>query len=1033
MRADFMKGNEKSVVIKSLIFLVMALSSALSVTALTQVASGYYYSGDTLTIDRQIITVYLSSKNGIVAEYGNSIMFVSNNSCQSSDYFKLCLDNIQFDYTARKDKMTLRAFSNGPVITMTRTASKSELALGEEALVSVSISNSGGIARNGTFRDDFPEGFEVYDADGASIVGNSVVWNGEIGTSGEKELNYRIKPKIILKETLKSSFKYFDGYAMQSVYSSATTFNVNHFLGMEVKLGHASVYVSQPNNLTINFTNRGNETANITLVLSFPSGYQVTAPHSVVNIGNNSFRWSDTLRKRNLSNNKYFSKALTFDFKTANIGSAEIFAYASYIGSEPVKVELPDLKRTVDVSDRGIAVRANLNDRLIESNQKFTVKAWVQNLNGYSPIQEVYATTYSDFGYIPDSYFKSMASSRSEPVLEKDFFAPNVTQTTGYKLELNVSYNISGKHYIKTFKDSLSIIPAKNLVISSSPTKSSVESGGELFFAVSVNNPRLTRVNRVLVYDDIPPNFSVSGYRSALVSISKGSSATAYTYKLVAPKVKTQSIFSINTTVEYSDADSENVFSVPSKYRISKETKITVDPVAFSLSATSTLVESSFYTGHIHSADYVISNPTEYPARDVTLFFQPQHQFDIVGPVNVSIPDIDPGETVYVTSKHRFRPKYNGSQVLLKSYLVYRNDEGQEYRSNLSDVSLSVKTGVIQGPMLVVNMTAPDEGNLTEMLPVTVLLNNIGNEGVVANIDNGLSTFSAYVASGSVFYYNYSLSMPDIGTFGIPVAKVSYSYNGKSYLTGTNPRKVNIVDKPLVSIEKSLPSVSSTVDEIEVELKVKSFLLDPLDITVVDESFEWVISNFSNETVLRRNITFDRPGTTKLEPANVSYAYQNKSYNVSSNSPSVEVSEKSLLSVNKSASKGNVVIGEEITVTISVKNLHEKSLSVELVDNGKEWTLELEPGDEKEVSYMLKVKDNMLEPAAASVSYKGRLFTVTSSSVSLEIPGKEVQEVKASSSNITLVKEPQEDEEGGIIKKILNAISNILSFRKSDI
>ena len=125
----------------------------------SQVFSGYVYSGGTITVDKQVIVVYLSSsENGLVADYSKGLLSVFNNSCESTDYFKVCLDNIEQDYTMKKKKMSVRAISLIPKITISRSASKyTDVFVGEEIIFTVALSNTGGVARNATFTDVFPE------------------------------------------------------------------------------------------------------------------------------------------------------------------------------------------------------------------------------------------------------------------------------------------------------------------------------------------------------------------------------------------------------------------------------------------------------------------------------------------------------------------------------------------------------------------------------------------------------------------------------------------------------------------------------------------------------------------------------------------------------------------------------------------------------------------------------------------------------------------------------------------------------------
>src|SRR3989338_10386968 len=143
--ADYKTHMRKPLLASAIQAVLLLAILAAAASADTQVFSGYLYSGETLTVDKQVITAYISSsENGMVADYSTGIISVINNTCESTDYFKLCLDNIEQDYTAKKKKMGIRAFSTIPLLTITRKASKSELVIGEETVFTATIDNTGG-------------------------------------------------------------------------------------------------------------------------------------------------------------------------------------------------------------------------------------------------------------------------------------------------------------------------------------------------------------------------------------------------------------------------------------------------------------------------------------------------------------------------------------------------------------------------------------------------------------------------------------------------------------------------------------------------------------------------------------------------------------------------------------------------------------------------------------------------------------------------------------------------------------------------
>ncbi len=1000
------------------ILLAFSTIGALFANADTQAFSGYVYSGNSITVDKQVIFIYLGS-DGIVADYGKGFFSIANNTCESTDYFKVCLDNIDYDYTAKKKRISLRAFSTVPYLTITRSVSKSELVIGEEAVFEVSISNSGGIARNATFTDFFPSAFYVYDVNGASLDGNSVVWSGILPRSGTRTIEYKVKPRDAVKQGLKASLSYFDGYADQTIFSSEVVINAVHFLGLETSVGKSSVVLGQQNNFTLNLTNRGNNTVNATLLVTFSPDISVVPATGFVRVKNNVYSWSGDLRKRNLSNNRFFSKAFVFHFTSQKIGASEIIVDPSYYDySSGDYLSLVQVKRAVEVSDSGISVRSNLNDRILEPDQEFAMKVWIQNLNAYVPMKDVYISTYTDLGYIPDVYLPVLDKGYQKLVIEKNFFAPNTSATSGYALYVNVTYNVSGSNSFKAYKDTLSVTPVKDLVINQLASKTSVESGKTFSFTVSVSNPRTTGINNVRIYDTLPAEFSRYGSMSNVISIPKKESTTAYAYEITAPRVSEEKTFVIRTNVEYSDSDNEYDYFNDLKYNFSKEIKITVLPVKFPLAVTASMADTDLFTGHFHDVNYIIKNPNEnWIAEDVVLYLPLQPEFDVVGNMNYSLPDIDPGESVFLSARHKIRPKINDSQTLVKPYFTFRDKYGSSYLYNGSDAILKIKSSPVYGPALILNKNSSDTANNTDKFIVSLSIMNVGKQDADAEVSDGGQEFSVKVPAESEYVRNYTLSFAEAGTYELPAAIAKYSYNGMKLYTASNSKKVSIVSKPVIRIEKSAPLKANNADPIAVSIKVTNLQDITIPVRVVDGSNEWEYDAAPGEKMIFRNVTFDFAGQKALGKAVAFYALGNKTYNVSSNDASVDVSEKTFALLKKSVSRA----GEEINVILSLKNEQENALGVEIRDDGRTWFVDLKPGKEENVSYRIKPKDTSLPQANASFLYGEKRYVIYSNQVDLEAVKNETKgEVK-------------KEQGGNFIKNIINALLKVLTFKKSDI
>lgn len=997
------------------------LTFALLLVVLSSIASadqlafnGNVLSGESLTIDKQVIIIYLStSENGIVAEYGGKTAEIANNSCFYDDYFNVCLDNIVLDTALRKKKIYIRAYSSIPSFTITRTASKSEVFIGEETKFTVSVSNSGGIARNSVFAEEFPEEIEIVEATGAKIKGNSIYWEGEIKSLGSRDFEYTVKPKNEVKRGLKASFKYFDGYGDKAVYSSEITLNAIQPLKLETSIGRESAYLGETNNFTVNVTNRWNNTLNVTLDVRFSQNLSVNPPSLFSKTAHNQFSWTLDALKRNLSNTRFFSRWQMFTFKGLNEGTYEVSVSARF--NDPatgLEIKMPETKKFVKVSDKGVAIRSNLNDKIIDSGQQYQLKVYVQNLNPFAAISDVKISTATGFGYIPDYALDSIEAGKQELVVDKKYYAPIVLTTTGVPLYVNVTYKSGSDTHTKSHKDSISVVPVKDLVIKHATSKDTVYSGEDLFMTVSVQNQRKTGINNVLVKDKIPPELAVFGAASATVDIGKDSTIAAYTYRIKAPRVSQETSFKISTTASYTDIYNEHDFSSYGNYSYTKEAAIKVLPAKFSLSLSKRMKDSEFYKGLMHDVDYTIKNENddEQIVQNGVLMFPLQPEIDFVDRYNYSISPIDPGETVYVSSKEKLRFKVNGTLTLLKSSIGFDNQHGDHFLFNSSDIALTVKSGALTGPAIIMAKAAPEKANNTDVISIQLAVRNIGNsQGDVTVSDNGKS-FSSLIKPGEEVYFNYTTVLALPGMIELQPAVAYYSADSRNLITGSNRPKVEVTNKPLLKLEKIAPETAGNLRPFNVTLRLKALSDFPVDVALIDGNNTWQFSGFSGTRDVPSQAQADENGKLLLPPAIALYSYMNASYSVSSNPASVEIADEVSFFISKSASKAAAYSGENVKVMLYLKNSLPSSIKVEVKDSGKDWNVSLSAGEEKKIEYDLKASPS-LGQATAEFTFRGKQYSFSSEDAKIEIMAPKVA---------------QPPEEKGIIKKIIKAIKQMI-------
>ncbi|MEK6854235.1 MAG: hypothetical protein AABX60_02790, partial [Nanoarchaeota archaeon] len=553
---------------KRLAFMAAAVAAALLIATLIESRDGYalgtafdswVLSGQTVTVEDQSFTIYRSSQaNEILADYGEGSLFVKNNSCDATGIARICLDNIQYDITARVYRIKVRGTSLAPSITLTWEASKKEFLVGDGTTFTVKLKNIGGFARNVTFEETFPREFEVTDADGILLQPDRAVWKGTLDEGQEVSFSYRAKAKELFEGSLVSSLTYFDGLRLRSIYSSKIALKTSSPMIFLTSIGKSDILVGEKNNLTVNLTNLLPETAIVAFEVMFDRGLKVVSrPYGVKNTSLSSYVWNDELFK---GSNKTLnvSKAWFFEFRGAKVGNSNMRVKATYrpksLVNESATRTLREEKQSVVVSNKGVIVRTSLKEATLEANQGKRIRMHLQNLNPYAALRNVQANISTGLLYLPDSFIERMEPQEQLLLADRFFYAPAVDKITGYVIATNVSYLTEfGDNFDKAFKETVTVLPALEVSLVKVVSKATAVSGDEIEVSVSVKNSRLTKISSVHVSDSSSGEFTVIGKTSASIEVKSKGEEKAYAYKLKAPHVRSATVLHSNTTMRYSD------------------------------------------------------------------------------------------------------------------------------------------------------------------------------------------------------------------------------------------------------------------------------------------------------------------------------------------------------------------------------------------------------------------------------------------------------------------------------------------------
>jgi hypothetical protein len=1015
--------------------LLMQLASAA-----TLIKGGWMYSGEGVAVETTSLLMIMS-RTEVAADYGTGFLSIKNNSCSYADYIKVCVDNIEYNHITDKIRAYVRVYKRVPTLKITRTFSGDTLLINENSTVSVTIENTGDvIAKNVVYADYFPKEVVISDAEGGSKISGSVVtWKGEIKAGNTVELTYKIKPTEEFDASLKAEATFFNGFTTKTTYSDAKRIKASTFFTITPIVSRTRFSIGEKINMSVNLSNREFYAVNVDyLDVTVDKDLEVLeVPSPLKKIGDYTYRWAGRLPGAgsvNVSNGTTYTRynvtslQLRYKFKAKRAPSANIYFKARYTDKYGVTRDTKQIKQSFTIDNKGVKISSNMEDITLESFQKKKMIVWLQNLNTYAAIKNVYVNI-SSFLYLPNLFYKEISRMEHKRVVEKIIYAPQVTTSTGHKIVANVSYQTEfGDNYSYTYTTTFTVIPVKGLLITKTLTKSALESGETTTVTVSVKNQRKVKVNNVMISEDLPPELTVSGMTSRKVSINAEDTLTAYSYTITAPKVNETRQYSAITNVRYTSKNITDSSSSEMTYTYSKNTSFTVKPKQLALSVLKQIPDSAIYAGEIVDVNYRISNPsTDQTANNIVVLFPLQQEFDLLSPArSYTVGTLGPGETVYVNGEEKIRPKYNQTTLTVaKTRVEYENQDGARFHANSTTISLSIIGAYEKGPYIVAYKEVPAQANNTDEFLVNVTLSNVGSEEVFVNASDTIKSWSTKLKPNANKSFTYKTKIKKVGKFELPQVVAQYTYQNNTFLTGSNKPVIEIISRPLLSIEKVVPERVNIFDEFLVLLNVKNLIDDALsNVTILDAGHKWFLSSFTGEKVLNYSTALSQVGEAVLESATATYWFDQVPYSAESETKKVLVIEEQVLLLEKNVSKSQVNQSEVFTVRIKVVNKENVSITdIIVTDGNKTWSIDLGAGKEKTLTYttfLEEVKRHTLPAASATYVYKEKNKTTVSNTVDVE-----VSEFAASIEVEVPAKAPE-----GVVAKILYYLKKILTWRR---
>ncbi len=744
-----------------LVFLsINILALSLTVKASTPSYS-WVYSGDEIIVNNRVFTVYISSDSKLLVKQGSGFVAVENNSCELFNETKICLRNI----VTVQDKLRAyveTSFEN-ETISISRTADKTNVRVGEEITFTLRINNSGINDVNFTYEDKLPQGLLLTNGS------DSLTLRGVVKAHSLFEKNYkvlaveqsRLKTRAVLKYEL---------YGRQiDQYTNTLSMSILPSIEIRARLNTTEVFVGEETQLLLNFTNRINESKiNISVII----------PESAAIVYSTLTCNSKNFCSKEISLNENSSLSYTMKLRALRVSNSQIIIRAKN------KFENVEYRINLVIKKFDVKITTSPSSISSESYSHQSIKVYIQNPSRTVKLKDVDVHFETELFNTNDYFTSELLPLNKKIVLNKIFTMPEVSARKIYRLKIRVSYKTEfGDSFNSTLTKDIVVEPARDITIIHN-FKSQMEGLEEGYFEVKIKNNRRTNLT-VNLSDEHSKGLIVSGDSKKVILVEPSSTVTAYKYKIKVPDVKKETEFKIETTAIYSYSN-----EVVIKSKISK---IKVKPRKLNIQFSHKMVTSGF-TGSIIAVNFTISNPESEPLYNIEVHMPEEKEFDFQDKI-IRIKKLNPGEEISIND-FWIRPKYNGTQYLGPIRVTYEDSYNNRFEKNTSKTRLSVKESYISEPAIVVSKEVTVLNTTQEKVLVNVKLNieNLGNKIANIFINDSNREFNVSINPKSRDDLNYSLEINAVNktTLSFQRAIINYNIFGKSFKTFSNKISLNL-------------------------------------------------------------------------------------------------------------------------------------------------------------------------------------------------------------------------------------------------
>ncbi len=442
---------QKEIFIYTALMLLIIIPSAYAIDE-KEIYSGTVYSNqiNTINITNKTFSFALSSAHdrAIITLPTNSRVIVKNDSCETTENYKICVGKSEFWYhNATPDesvyKASIKIYQFLPETTkieLTRTVANTNFLIGEQTKIMVTLKNTGNVeATNIIYSDLIPISFAITQISDCVLYANSthriVKWYGSLKGDMEKKCSYKIK--ALQNTTFKSQayISYNNGVEQVQANSKTSTITVPDYqLNMILTLDKNEVKLGQEANLNINLTNINNDNS-ITITsfkITIPNELDISTPPKYLTQDYKELSWKGKLTKGE-------TKIFNIKLKSKYIINYTLKPKASFIINN-IRKEV-EKSISLNIYGKTLSIYPKVNKEVL-SSEKSNISVKIKNpssIHSFKNIEVIIESDLPNFIKIAEKIgnLKPLESKKIDNIY---FTAPEVVGKKDYSINLSIIY-----------------------------------------------------------------------------------------------------------------------------------------------------------------------------------------------------------------------------------------------------------------------------------------------------------------------------------------------------------------------------------------------------------------------------------------------------------------------------------------------------------------------------------------------------------------------------------------------------------------